>query len=46
MRAASGAKLTIGSTELKGMVLATIVAIVLSILFKLFEVLKLDNEEA
>lgn len=42
----SGAKLTIGSTELKGMVLATIVAIALSILFKLFEVLRLDNEEA
>jgi len=40
----SGTKLTIGNTELKGMVLATIVAILLSLLFKLFEIMKLDNE--
>lgn len=42
----SGAKLTIGNTELKGMVLATIVAIILSVLFKLFEILKIDNEQS
>jgi uracil permease len=41
----SGTKLTIGSTELKGMVLATIVAIVLSLLFKLIEVLKINNDQ-
>lgn len=40
----SGTKLTIGNTELKGMVLATIVVIVFSLLFKLFEVLKIDND--
>ena len=41
----SGTKLTIGSTELKGMVLATIVAILLSLLFKLFEVLRWNNDQ-
>ena len=41
----SGTKLTLGHFELKGMALATVVAILLSLLFKLFEVLKLDNEE-
>jgi uracil permease len=41
----SGAQFTWGHFELKGMALATVVAILLSLLFKLFEVLKLDNEE-
>ncbi|WP_058302176.1 uracil permease [Gorillibacterium timonense] len=41
----SGTKFTWGNFELKGMALATVVAIILSLLFKLFEVLKIDNEE-
>jgi len=41
----SGTKFTWGHFELKGMALATVVAIILSLLFKLFEVLKVDNEE-
>lgn len=41
----SGTKLTIGTTELKGMVLATIVAILLSLFFKIIEVLKLSNDQ-
>ncbi|XEC96169.1 uracil permease [Paenibacillus tarimensis] len=40
----SGVKLTIGGFSLAGMTLATIVAIVLSLLFKLFEVIGLSNE--
>lgn len=40
----SGAKLTMGEVELKGMALATVVAIILSLFFKLLEVLKLSNE--
>lgn len=40
----SGAKLVIGEVELKGMALATIIAIVLSLFFKLLDVLKLSNE--
>ncbi|WP_068784623.1 uracil permease [Paenibacillus phocaensis] len=44
----SGTKLTMGSVELKGMALATIVGILLSLFFKLIQVLKLsnDNEDA
>ncbi|AWB45690.1 uracil permease [Paenibacillus sp. CAA11] len=41
----SGAKLTMGSVELKGMALATIVGIVLSLFFKLIDVLGLSNEK-
>jgi len=41
----SGAAVTIGSVALKGMGLATIVAIILSLFFKLLDVLKLSNEE-
>lgn len=40
----SGTKLVFGDFELKGMALATIVAIVLSLMFKLFTFLKIDNE--
>ncbi|MEY9091543.1 uracil permease [Paenibacillus sp. RC84] len=40
----SGAALKIGSFELKGMALATVSAIVLSLFFKLVEVLKLSND--
>jgi uracil permease len=40
----SGAKITIGSFSLSGMALATVVAIVFSLLFKLFEVTKLSND--
>lgn len=42
----SGAKLTIGSVELKGMALATVVAIVLSLFFTIIEKLGWSNEEA
>lgn len=41
----SGASITIGSVALKGMGLATIVAIVLSLFFKILDVLKLSNED-
>lgn len=40
----SGASVQIGEVALKGMGLATIVAIILSLFFKLLEVLKLSNE--
>lgn len=40
----SGASINIWSVELTGMGLATIVAIILSLLFKLFDVLKVSNE--
>lgn len=40
----SGAALKWGHFELKGMALATVVAIVLSLFFKLLDVLKLSNE--
>lgn len=40
----SGVKLTIGDVSFSGMALATIVAIVLSLLFKLFEVLRISND--
>lgn len=40
----SGATIHLGSVPLKGMGLATIVAIVLSLFFKLLDVLKLSNE--
>ncbi|MDD9268887.1 uracil permease [Paenibacillus sp. GCM10023248] len=40
----SGAALKLGHFELKGMALATIVAIVLSLFFKLLDILKLSNE--
>ncbi|MBH5320222.1 uracil permease [Paenibacillus sp. GSMTC-2017] len=40
----SGVKLTLGEVSFHGMSLATIVAIVLSLLFKVFEVLKLSND--
>ncbi|CAM2849279.1 uracil permease [Paenibacillus sediminis] len=42
----SGAQLKFGHVTLKGMALATIVGIVLSLLFKLFEVLGLSNEQS
>lgn len=41
----SGTKLTMGSVELKGMALATVVGIMLSLLFKLIEVLGLSNDK-
>ncbi|SET69055.1 uracil permease [Paenibacillus sp. NFR01] len=41
----SGIKLDLGNVELKGMALATIVGIVLSLFFKLIEVLGLSNEK-
>lgn len=41
----SGTKLTMGSVELKGMALATVVGILLSLLFKLIEVLGLSNDK-
>ncbi|PYI53325.1 uracil permease [Paenibacillus flagellatus] len=41
----SGAKLTMGSFELKGMALATVVAIVLSLFFKLSELIGLSNDK-
>lgn len=40
----SGATIQIGQVGLSGMGLATIVGILLSILFKLFDMLKLSNE--
>jgi len=40
----SGASITIGSVSLSGMGLATIVAIILSLFFKLLDILKLSNE--
>ncbi|MCL6458361.1 MAG: uracil permease [Gorillibacterium sp.] len=40
----SGTKFVWGDFELKGMALATVVAIILSLLFKLFTMLKIDNE--
>ncbi|WLV25011.1 uracil permease [Aciduricibacillus chroicocephali] len=42
----SGATIHLGSVELKGMGLATIVAIVVSLFFKLLEVFKLTNDES
>jgi len=40
----SGASITIGSVSLSGMGLATVVAILLSIFFKLLDIFKLSNE--
>ncbi|WP_370636226.1 uracil permease [Cohnella sp. CFH 77786] len=40
----SGVKITIGDFSLSGMALATVVAIVLSLLFKLFEISGLSND--
>jgi len=40
----SGAKVTTGNFSLSGMALATVVAIVFSLLFKLFDVMKLSND--
>ncbi|MCC3376549.1 uracil permease [Cohnella sp. REN36] len=41
----SGVKITIGDFSLSGMALATVVAIVLSLLFKLFEVAGISNDK-
>ena len=41
----SGAALQIGSFRLSGMALATVIAIVLSLFFKLLDVLKLSNDQ-
>ncbi|MFB5678736.1 uracil permease [Paenibacillus terreus] len=41
----SGVKLSLGTVELKGMALATVVGILLSLLFKLFEVMGLSNDK-
>lgn len=41
----SGVKLTLGDVSFSGMSLATIVAILLSLLFKLFEVLRMTNDD-
>ncbi|QHT62909.1 uracil permease [Paenibacillus lycopersici] len=40
----SGAKITIGDFSLSGMALATVTAILLSLLFKLFEITRLSND--
>ncbi|MNP33188.1 Uracil permease [compost metagenome] len=40
----SGVTLKLGPVELKGMALATIVGMLLSLLFKLFEVLRISND--
>jgi uracil permease len=40
----SGAKLTFGTVTVQGMVLATLVAIVLSLVFHLFDYLHIMNE--
>ena len=40
----SGAKISFGAFSVQGMVLATVVAIIMSLLFKLFEYLHLMNE--
>ena len=40
----SGAKLSFGAFSVQGMVLATVVAIIMSLVFKLFESLHLLNE--
>ncbi len=40
----SGVKLTIGDVSFSGMALATIVAIFVSLLFKIFEVLRISND--
>ncbi|WP_054958133.1 uracil permease [Paenibacillus dakarensis] len=42
----SGISIKIGNTELKGMALATIVGVLLAILFKLFDILGISNEKA
>lgn len=41
----SGATIHLGTVALKGMGLATVVAIILSLFFKLLDILKLSNEE-
>ncbi len=41
----SGASIKIGTVALQGMALATIVSIILSLIFKLFDVLELSNEK-
>ncbi|WP_062351287.1 uracil permease [Bacillus kwashiorkori] len=41
----SGATIYIGPVEIKGMGLATIIAIILSLFFRLLDILKLSNEE-
>jgi uracil permease len=41
----SGVRLSIGGFSMSGMALATVVAIILSLLFKLFEVMGLSNEK-
>ncbi|MNN95637.1 Uracil permease [compost metagenome] len=41
----SGISLNLGDVQLKGMALATIVGMVLSLFFKLIEVLGLSNEQ-
>lgn len=41
----SGITLKLGNVELKGMALATLVGMILAILFKLFEILGLSNEK-
>ncbi len=40
----SGVEIVIGDFSLKGMGLATVVAIIMSLLFKLFDMLKLSND--
>ena len=40
----SGASITLGKVTLSGMGLATVVAIILSLFFKLLDLLKLSNE--
>jgi uracil permease len=40
----SGASVNIGPLSLKGMALATVIAILLSLFFKLLDILKLSNE--
>lgn len=40
----SGAKITIGDFSLSGMALATVTAIILSLLFKIFEITRMSND--
>lgn len=40
----SGASISLGEVQLKGMALATIVAMIMSLIFHLFDKLKLSND--
>lgn len=42
----SGAKIQVGAVELKGMALATIVGVILSVIFHLIDVLRPEKDDA